>query len=102
MHASMYVVVPRPAGWSKPGETSLDTAVRRYRERQKLAPLKGKNMLDGPASETSTLASLSSKGRDSKQGFSEKVYKMSTVDGGQKSRRSFGDRWYKFKRQYLR
>ena len=101
MHASMYIVVPSPACWSKPGETGLDAAARRYRERQKLVPPKGK-MLDGPASETSTLASLSSKGRDSKQGFSEKDYKMSTVDGGQKSRRSFGDRWYKFKRQYLR
>lgn len=101
MHAAMYAVAPRPAGWIKSGETSLDAGDRRYRERQKLAPAEGK-LLDGPASETSTLASLSSKGSDSTQSFSEKDHKISTVDWGQGLRRSFCDRWHKFKCQYLR
>jgi hypothetical protein len=100
MYYPMYVAVPRPAGWIKPGETSLDAAARRYRERQRLVASECE-MLEGPASETSTLASLSSKGGDSTQGFSEKDHKITTVEGGMKSSRSFRDRWLKFKRQHF-
>lgn len=100
MHAPINAVAPPSAGWIKPGETVFDAAARRHREKQKLSPAKGK-MLDGPASETSTLASLSSKGSDPTQGYSEKDPKVSTVGSEKKSRRSFSDRWSKFKRQYL-
>lgn len=72
MHVPMYVVAPRPAGWIKTGETSLDAGDRRYRERQKLAPAEGK-LLNGPTSETSTLASLPPKEVTLRRAFRERT-----------------------------
>lgn len=91
----IYIPAPRPAGWIKPDETSLDAAARRYRERPKC------DMLDGSVSETSTLASLSFKECDSTKGFSKKDNKITTVEGRIKSSRSFRDRWLDFKRKHL-
>lgn len=100
MNAPMYTAAPPPPAWIKPGETVFDAAARRHREKQSSPAVKGK-ALDGSASETSTFASLSSKGSDPMQDYSEKDPKLSAVGAEKRSRRSFSDQWHKSKRQYL-
>lgn len=92
----VYIPAPRPAGQIKPDEISLEAALRRYYETPKRDMPKHRSV-----SETSTLASLSFKERDSTQGFPEKDHKITTVEETQKSHRSFRGRWLDFKRKHL-
>ncbi|KAJ5489570.1 hypothetical protein N7539_004460 [Penicillium diatomitis] len=95
----IYAPAPRPAGLIKPDDTSLDAAARRYRERPERVASE-RDTLDGCASDTSTLTSLSFKECDSTQVFT-KDNKITTVEGRMKSNRSFHDRWLDFKRKHL-